>query len=405
MQKFIMLATLTFLFLTAAIYPQRSVSGVIETNITPEMAEIGCTLRLSGLIEAGDADRLESYLAVAPSIENDYSLRRPYSPAIRFGFPVGTHRLCLNSPGGNFLEAIEIAERLGGYIDEYDNSGVLTGVASGDSCFSACSIIFMGGRYSWVPSQDSYWEYDRILHPNGRLGFHATFLNLEDRDYSFAEVRDIQEVNAVAVSRLMSAIGRGAVNMNSQLLTDMFATNAPDLIYVETLGQASLYDIAVEPIPVEIIVSQTIASVLENQCNHAALRATGYISIQRRGSISWELTPGEPYAGQVTISAISSESYHATNVNIPDSTYSCRLSAGTIYTTELQNFDAQSYLLSPAEGLIFLEEGRHVFRPSRESLISFGNDDINAHDGFPHEMLPVELDLISISNLITTRLD
>ena len=78
----------------------------IETEITPEMAETGCTLRLNGPIEAGDAQRLGAALAVVPVLPQDdpkADLRpflRHFAPATDFGHLFFTHRLCLNSPGG-----------------------------------------------------------------------------------------------------------------------------------------------------------------------------------------------------------------------------------------------------------------------------------------------------------------
>lgn len=327
-------------------------AAIIETTITPEMAEMGCTVRISGLIEEGDSERLGQFLSAPPSYD-DYGDRFNFSPGYRFGFPFATHRLCLNSVGGSFMEAIEIAESLDQYFDEYSNPGVPTAVASGDTCLSACALIFMGGRYAWNPYSDSYWEYDRILHPNGLLGFHAPLLLLEERAYSYDEARSIQEINALSVSRLMNAIGRGAMNINAALLSDMFQRNGSDLLVIERLGQATLYNIAVAPYDVDAANNQTVEELLVNQCDHAARYLGGYVLLYRDDRVEWALSIAEGQS-RFSISADSNYVFLAGNVADPRSEisvaensnygFSCSQSAGTLPNAELQGFDEDLFL-------------------------------------------------------------
>jgi len=104
--------------------------------------------RLSGPIEEGDLEKVKKIVR-----KNDYRPRR----------------LNLDSPGGSFIEAAEIANFV------WDN-GITTLVNARRNCLSACAIIFMSGS---IFDGDNYHPPNRYLHVLGRLGFHAPFINPE----------------------------------------------------------------------------------------------------------------------------------------------------------------------------------------------------------------------------------
>jgi len=122
------------------------------------------TLRLTGRIEVGDADRLRAMLT---------RLR-----AARVGGtdqPLAT--IELSSSGGDLLEAIKV----GYLLREFD---VATLVHRGDTCLSACAIAFLGGTSSHLPPQP---VASRTIEVGGRVGFHnfstdASTIRRETRD-------------------------------------------------------------------------------------------------------------------------------------------------------------------------------------------------------------------------------
>ncbi|WP_266031613.1 hypothetical protein [Brucella intermedia] len=76
--------------------------------------------------------------------------------------------ICLNSPGGDLTEGTAIA-------GEIYKRGITTVIRDGESCYSACAIMFMmgiaqGGEMGW-PS--------RKMHKNARLGFHRPYLAVD----------------------------------------------------------------------------------------------------------------------------------------------------------------------------------------------------------------------------------
>ena len=108
-----------------------------------------CTHRLDGYIENGDAERVISQLKV--DLPDDGS---------RLDYTNDQAVLCLNSPGGSLTDAARIANAI---VNEL-RYGLGTKIESGDSCLSACAIIFMAGAY-WIPEFIPVaW---RVLEPGG----------------------------------------------------------------------------------------------------------------------------------------------------------------------------------------------------------------------------------------------
>ena len=90
-----------------------------------------CAIRLEGEIKAGDADRFADLLSKfaitageeAEGISSDRAL-------------------CLDSPGGNYLEGRKIAQLV-------HERGITTRVEAARDCYSACALIFYGGQNPW----------------------------------------------------------------------------------------------------------------------------------------------------------------------------------------------------------------------------------------------------------------
>ncbi len=126
----------------------------------------GCTAMLTGQITAGDADLLRARL-IGPG-------ERP----LYFNVTV---TLCLDSPGGSFLEGLAMARHM-------REAGIATHVPAGATCLSACALAFMGG--SQLGFEDGITRrFSRSLHASARLGFHAPQLDIPSGQFSEFEVK------------------------------------------------------------------------------------------------------------------------------------------------------------------------------------------------------------------------
>jgi hypothetical protein len=141
-------------------------------------------IRFSGEVSDGDLERLKSLvdgLKVKPAGTAEVHLD-------------GRIALYLNSPGGNFPEALKIIRFL---LEDVQH--VSTHIDANDICYSACAFIFLAGNES---EGDAGTNPDRTLNSRGQLGFHAPYLDypgekptkeLINKAYGFA-VKHIAEV-------------------------------------------------------------------------------------------------------------------------------------------------------------------------------------------------------------------
>lgn len=132
----------------SAPFPERhNLSGVNAT--LPRRIDLSSALhiRIEGEIRPTDEEKLRPLLA---------QLER---------FPNAV--VSLNSTGGHYETGLLIS-------DMVQAAAVSTLVGPGDVCFSACSIIFLGGRTEMI--RNVLYRPSRYLHAAGRLGFHAPFL-------------------------------------------------------------------------------------------------------------------------------------------------------------------------------------------------------------------------------------
>src|SRR6476660_3553282 len=80
-----------------------------------------CAVSLTGVIAQGDKKQLEDFLA-----------RPDLAPRMV---------LCLDSPGGNYTEALAVVE----FLLSSDKI-IATTIARGAQCYSACALIFLAGH-------------------------------------------------------------------------------------------------------------------------------------------------------------------------------------------------------------------------------------------------------------------
>jgi hypothetical protein len=154
--------TLTALFVALSLWPGSSdVQGATITSIAapasssdPKLAKPARTLRLSGPIETGDAEKLGKVLAGLPASTVD----RPDQPLTV---------LELSSLGGSLAEGFEIGKLL-------RKSNVIGVVRKGDICLSACALALLGGNMHHLPSAE---PNECNVEPGSKVAFHNFWLN------------------------------------------------------------------------------------------------------------------------------------------------------------------------------------------------------------------------------------
>jgi len=175
------------------------------------------TIRFTGMIESGDAGRLDRLLE---------GVKAAAPPAA--GVPLATVEL--SSMGGSLPEGIGVGRVM-------RREKVVAVVRRRDLCLSACALALIGGN---VHRRQPDYPADCNVEIGGKVAFHNFFLNRQG-------LRDITEQDPVA-SRLQGfADARGGAAMLVKYASDMglppsFVTGVigrpvEDFQYVETVAQ------------------------------------------------------------------------------------------------------------------------------------------------------------------------
>jgi len=164
--------------------------------------EILCNLRLTGDIEAGDYDKL---VALLPASSPDWG-----------------GRLCLSSRGGNYAEALRIAELL---IDR----GVGTAVEANAICYSSCAIIFMSG------SGFGFYKLNMFLHVKAKLGFHAPYIG--DVPQAAYDNKTVENTFSAAVSAIRKLMKLDPTRFSASFLTQMLEKGPEETFDIDTVGK------------------------------------------------------------------------------------------------------------------------------------------------------------------------
>jgi hypothetical protein len=194
---------------------------------------------LNGPIEPGDAVKLEQ-------------LKRELEGSSDSRYLSGIH---LNSPGGNYGEALKIADVIAPVAP------IGTRVDDGSECYSACALIFMAGH---TGGGSAGIFTDRRIHFRGKLGFHAPYLANVDGRFSGP---DIENTYRLAVASIRSLIERKFVP--NSLLVDMLSKGPNESLMLETVDQAGRWDIQVTGFKSASITRKMFCTACEN---HSAWR-------------------------------------------------------------------------------------------------------------------------------------
>ncbi|MCB1381765.1 MAG: hypothetical protein KDJ73_02305 [Notoacmeibacter sp.] len=212
--------------------------AVRAAEIVPyENAQFACVVKLSGLIEAGDAERLATVI-------NAMASDNPASPVSRVSDGLYKRsklavsfdpkkRICLDSPGGNLAEGIRLADMI------YEVLG--TAIEPGAQCLSACSIAFMAGSES--TESDAGIIASRVMDATAKLGFHAPDLTVQEGSYN----RDtVQGAFYVAVNSVGEILKRsGEFKFPYTLVGEMLRVRPQEFLYIDTVNRAARWHIDV----------------------------------------------------------------------------------------------------------------------------------------------------------------
>jgi hypothetical protein len=209
MTRFSVLICILPMFLAPAAAAELSYSRVAEV----------VTVTVRGKIDAGDAAKLE---AVLNEVVTDS----------------GSVVVSLDSPGGSLIEGLKMADLI-------HQNHIATYVGTNVECASACAIIFMGGARrvgeQTVP--------DRMLHPTGRLGFHAPVL--PERVFgsdgsSPVPIAAMLERQILAAALQFSELTTRHGWQPSLVRAALNAHEEGDLVYVNTVGDAGRWFIRLD---------------------------------------------------------------------------------------------------------------------------------------------------------------
>lgn len=212
-------------------------SLALVTGMRAEAATIddrrtaACDLHLSGEIEPGDASKLVAALqavdwnaapAGRPRIETEISY---------FGGK-DIPRLCLDSPGGSFSEAIAFLTQT---LRTVSYASVLEPLAE---CYSACALIFLGGH---LHSGDGYIEHYRRLDASAKLGFHAPYVaptTTQNVDPALVGRSYREGVQAVA-----DLLDREPLLFPRSLLAEFLRVGPDEFYTIDRVGQLAAWNI------------------------------------------------------------------------------------------------------------------------------------------------------------------
>ncbi|MCT4556441.1 MAG: hypothetical protein N4A61_00120 [Pelagimonas sp.] len=218
-----------------SIFLQTSMASAGDLRATPDIP--GCDYGFTGVVERGDARKIRSVI-------------QPSSEGVT---------LCLDSPGGSYIEGIAM------FYAIWDKDSIETRVRNGHLCFSACALAFQGG--SRVVGTGAIRGKFASIDAGARLGFHAPTLALPDsQNYAPETVKAAYDTAVQGAAQLfvMSRMKEHAARGMSDFLYARTLATPPDSMYeIDTIGKASLAEVAVRHVPIPEITWRGIRNVCE----------------------------------------------------------------------------------------------------------------------------------------------
>ena len=186
-----------------------------------------CLMELRGEIVKGDLQRFNALAdEILPGSDGETTWR---------------NTICLNSPGGNLAEGTSLA-------GEIYKRGITTVIRDGESCYSACSIIFMMGI---AQGAEMGWP-SRKMHKNAQLGFHRPYLDIDSDEQvsikALAVGYDEAQKALLQIFNLANSPSGPLTTrpmMKPDLVQSMIAHVGNDFFMIDDVNRAGRFDIEV----------------------------------------------------------------------------------------------------------------------------------------------------------------
>ncbi len=184
-----------------------------------------CQILVSGDIEQGDYDNI-----------------------VTLAKNTRARTICLNSGGGSWIEGVKIAEFV---MDRF----IGTYVDRGNECYSVCAIIFLAGARksrrvqqftvaAGIFDKGFYRLPNRTMHVQAKVGFHAPYLTLRQKQYSASDIETARLAALQAFAKFLGMMARKkSVENDARYLAKRFISRAlrknPDeLLMIDSIDMA-----------------------------------------------------------------------------------------------------------------------------------------------------------------------
>jgi len=220
-----------------------------------------CIAELSGSIAEGDSARLLAVMAQAAETSRfaeDIYMGAPFDDGALNFTSYAPINLCLNSPGGNLAEAVALTEVVHGHLG--------TVIRAGDTCESACALVFMAGAHN--TQTDAGIVVTRYLHVDGKLGFHAPSLSVPEGRYDASTVARAYQISVAATEMIFRNLVK--FRFPASLAARMHQIPPDEMFYVSTVREAARWGISVIGVAPPDVTSD---AVLRTACTNIYRRA------------------------------------------------------------------------------------------------------------------------------------
>lgn len=206
---------LAWVFALLAALPTLLALPTLAAEIAPGTAG-RCDITLKGILREGDGKTFAgelSKLAANPQVT-----------------------LCLDSGGGDYLEALDIIRTM---IDGSD-ANVATRIEKGARCLSACALVFLAGHQGEDAIRPA-----RTMDANAQLGFHGPYLSPDDADYDPRQAPLAYQAGVQAIGELM-ALSTGLDLFPESLLVAALDKEPGAFLLIDTVQKAGRWSISVD---------------------------------------------------------------------------------------------------------------------------------------------------------------
>ena len=189
-----------------------------RAGAAPPPPVAGHRLRLTGMIETGDAQKLSELLSKLPVAAAAKAADGPLTT------------IELSSLGGSLTEAFQIGALLRAFK-------VIAVVRKTDICLSACALVFLAGNAHRVPSP---YPSECNLEIGGRVGFHNFSLNrnglreVTGEDPVASRLQGFADARTGAAQLVKYA---GEIGLPPDFVAGLIARGVDDFHFIETVGQ------------------------------------------------------------------------------------------------------------------------------------------------------------------------